>query len=58
MMKGMRVKLTFTFSVIGIIAQLFVTMSCSSERYLYGKKNLLIRVKGLCAGGGGVNIDN
>ena len=57
-MKGMRMKFTFTFSAIGTCDLLFVTMTCLHNCNLYEQKNLLIQVKRLRAGGGGVNISN
>ena len=58
MIKGLRVKLTLVFSVIGTCAPLFATVICLNKRNLYVQKNISIRIKGLCLGGGGINIDN
>ena len=60
MMQGMRVKLTFNFDTVGTCAPLFITVIGLNERNLCGKRHILVRLKGLCIGEGGVNtgIDN
>ena len=55
-MKGMRVKLTFTFSGAGTSAPLFITVTSMSEKELPLDKSLLVEVKGLYIGGGGINV--
>ena len=47
-----------TFGAAGTSAPLFVTVTGLSMRVLDGRNHLLIKIKGLCAGGGGVNIDH
>jgi hypothetical protein len=54
-MNGMRVRLTWTFSACGRCAPLFVTVCGLSESELPGDDDLLVvKMPGLCIGGGGV----
>ena len=55
-MKGMRVNLTFTFSGAGTSAPLFITVTGMTEKELPEDTSLLVEVKGLCIGGGGINV--
>lgn len=55
-MKGMRVKLTFTFSGGGTSAPQFITVTGMTKRELPEDTSLLFKVKGLCIGGGGINV--
>ena len=58
-MSGMRVKLTFTFSSMGIYFPLGCTVSGLTDREMpTGKEFIQVKVPGLCIGGGGVNINN
>jgi len=50
-MKGMRVRLTFTFSGTGTSAPLFITVTGMSEKELPLDTSLLAEVKGLFIGG-------
>ena len=51
-MNGMQVKLTFTFIAAGTSTSLFVTVTELNTRILSGRSHLLVKVKGLCVGGG------
>ena len=53
LIKGMGVKLVFTFSSIGTYMVLFIVFTSLNERNVYGNKHLLIQVKRLSASGGG-----
>ena len=55
-MKGMRVKLTFTFSALGTCAPLFVSVTGLNERELPHEKCLILKIEGMCVGGGGVAV--
>ena len=55
-MKGMRVKLTFTFLPIGASAPLFVSVCGLSDRELPNLPCIIFEIEGLCVGGEGVNI--
>ena len=55
-MRGMRVKLTFTFSAVGTSAPLFVSVVGLTERELPEDMCIPMRIEGLCVGGGGVNV--
>lgn len=54
-MNGMRVKLTWTFSACGRCGPLFVTVTGLDDRELPGDEDILVvKIPGLCIGGGGV----
>lgn len=55
-MKGMRVKLTFTFSAVGTCVPLFVSVCGLTERELPEEECVILDIEGLCVGGGGVNV--
>ena len=55
-MSGLRVKLTFTFSALGACAPLFVSITGLSERELPSSPCIILKIEGLCIGGGGVNV--
>ena len=57
-MKGMRVKLTFSFTALGVSAPMFITVTGLDESELPLDTSLLVKVKGLSIGGGGVNMEN
>ena len=55
-MKGLRVKMTFTFSAVGTSAPIFITAYGLNEREMPHDKSIIVPLKGLCIGGGGVNM--
>ena len=55
-MCGLRVKVTYTFSAAGTMATIFISVIGLTERDLPKDPILLIKIKGLCVGGGGVNV--
>jgi hypothetical protein len=55
---GMRVKVTHTFSAGGMAAPLFVTVTGLNDREIPpGKDMIVVKVPGLCVGGGGVGMN-
>ncbi len=55
-MNGMRVKLTFTFSGVGTCFPFVCTVTGLTEREMpTGKNFIVVKVPGMCIGGGGVN---
>jgi len=56
--KGLQVKITFIFFVAGVMAPLFITVCGFNEREMNGSKCLLVSIKGLRVGGGGININD
>ena len=57
-MKGVRVKLTFTFSAVGTCAPLFILVSGLSEREMPTEDCIALLIKSLSIGGGGLNVGN
>jgi len=57
-MKGLRVKITFTFFAVGVMAPLFITMCGLNDREMNYSKCLLVPIKGLYVIGGGINLNN
>lgn len=55
-MCGLRVKMTFSISAAGTCAPLFITVYGLNEREMPNSKCLLAPLRGMCIGGGGVNI--
>ena len=55
-MKGLRVKMTFIFSAVGTSAPIFITVYGLNEREMPHDKSIIVPLKGLCIGGGGVNM--
>ena len=58
MMNGMRVKLIFTFSVIGTCAPIFISVCGLTQKELPKETCIILQVEDLCIGGGGVSIGN
>ena len=62
MMKGMRVKLTYTFTAVGSQAPVFVTISGLTAEQLpiatCTSGILCLSIKGLCVAGGGMTVGN
>ena len=54
----MRVKLTYTFSAVEIIAPLFISVVGLTELELPMDRHLVLKIEGLSVGGGGVTIRN
>ena len=52
----MQVKIMYTFSVTGINAPIFITVTGLSERELPINKCVKIFIRGLIVGGGGVTL--
>ena len=57
-MKGLQVKITFTFSTTGVMEPLFITVCDLNGRDMNGSKCLLVPIKGSCVGGGGINSND
>jgi hypothetical protein len=58
-MHGMGVKLTFTFSGVGTCFPLVCTVTGLTKREMPTRKEfIVVKVPGMCIGGGGVNINN
>ena len=55
-MCGLRVKITYTFSVSGTMAPVFISVLRLTERELPKEPIVLINIKGLCIGGRVVNV--
>ena len=55
-MCDLRVKMTFTFSAVSISAPIFITVYVLNDRELPKDKLILVPLKGLCIGGGGLNM--
>ena len=55
-MCGLGVKITYTFSAAGTMAPIFISVLGITERDLPKEPIFLIKIKGLCVGGGGVNL--
>ena len=55
-MCGLRVKITYTFSASGTMAPIFISVLGITERDLTREPIFQIKIKGLCVGGGGVNV--
>ncbi len=54
----MRVKLTYTFSAVEIIAPLFISVVGLTELELPMDRHLVLKIEGLSVGGGCVTIRN
>ena len=52
-MCGLRVKITYTFSDTVTMAPIFISVLGLTERELPKDTIVLIKIKGLCVGGGG-----
>ena len=57
-MNGLRVKLTYTFTSIGTMAPIFISVLGLNERELPQDHCISIDIPGLCVGGGGVTVGN
>ncbi len=57
-MKGMQVKLMFTFTAMGNCFPLTVTVAGLTEKEMPGKDFVHVKFPGLCIGGGGVCVDS
>ena len=57
-MEGMRVKLTFYFTALGVSAPMFITVTGLDESKMPLDTSLLVKVKGLSIDGVGVNMEN
>ena len=55
-MCGLRVKITYTFSATGMVNPIFISVIGLTEREFPKEPIVLIKIKGLCVGGGGVNV--
>ena len=58
LMNGMRLKMTFTFSAAGTCAPLCVTVSGLTKQEMPNEPIIMLKVRGLCVGGSGVNVGN
>ena len=56
-MCGLRVNFTYTFSAAGTMAPIFISVLGLTERDLPREIIFLIKITGLCVGGGGVNLE-
>ena len=57
-MCGMREKLIYTFSAVGIIAPLFISIVGLTDLELPMDRHLVLKVEGFSVGGGGITIGN
>ena len=56
-MKGLCVKIIFTFSAVGVSAPIFIAVYGLNKRETPKDKCILVPLKGLYIGGGGVNMN-